>query len=58
MTPDPVTAQPTTSIGVLARMMIDAHIHRVIIVDVERRPVGVVSSTDLLATLAYHGTEP
>jgi CBS domain-containing protein len=58
MTPDPVTAQPATSIRVLARMMIDAHIHRVIVVDEERRPIGVVSSTDLLASLAYRGTEP
>src|SRR6516162_6653785 len=58
MTPDPVTARPATSIRILARMMIDAHIHRVIVVDEERRPIGVVSSTDLLATLAYSGTEP
>jgi CBS domain-containing protein len=53
MTPDPVTAPPATSIGVLARMMLDTHIHRVIVVDEERRPVGVVSSTDLLAAVAY-----
>jgi len=52
MTPDPVTAQRTTSIRVLARMMIDAHIHRVIVVDEEQRPIGVVSSTNLLAALA------
>jgi CBS domain-containing protein len=53
MTPDPVTAQPATSIRVLARMMIDAHIHRIIVVNEERRPIGVVSSTDVLAALAY-----
>jgi CBS domain-containing protein len=53
MTPDPVTAQPATSIRVLARMMIDAHIHRIIVVDEGRRPIGVVSSTDVLAALAY-----
>ena len=52
MTPDPVTVKPETSIRTLARMMIDAHIHRVIVVDNERRPIGIVSSTDLLATLA------
>ncbi len=57
MTPDPVTAQPATSIRVLARMMIDAHIHRVIVVDEERRPIGIVSSTDVLATLAYSDGE-
>jgi len=58
MTPDPVTVHPAASIRVLARMMIDAHIHRVIVVDEERRPIGVVSSTDLLASLAYTDAEP
>jgi CBS domain-containing protein len=58
MTPDPVTVQPAATVRVLARMMIDAHIHRVIVVDEARRPLGVVSSTDLLATLAYSDIEP
>jgi CBS domain-containing protein len=53
MTADPVTARPAASIRALARMMIDAHIHRVIVVDDDRRPIGVVSSTDLLAALAF-----
>jgi CBS domain-containing protein len=57
MTADPVTVRPTTSIRALARMMLDAHIHRVIVVDEERRPIGVVSSTDLLAALAYSDGE-
>ena len=52
MTADPVTAAATTRIGDLARMMLDAHIHRVIIVDEETHPVGVVSSTDILAAVA------
>jgi CBS domain-containing protein len=52
MSPDPVTVKPDTSIRALASMMIDAHIHRVIVVDSERRPIGIVSSTDLLAALA------
>jgi CBS domain-containing protein len=52
MTPDPVTARPATAIRALARMMIDAHIHRVIVVDEQRRPIGVVTSTDLLAAMA------
>ena len=52
MTPDPVTAPHATRVGELARMMLDAHIHRVIIVDEARRPVGVVSSTDILAAVA------
>lgn len=52
MTTDPVTVAPDTPIRTLARMMIDAHIHRVIVVDEERKPIGIVSSTDLLAALA------
>jgi CBS domain-containing protein len=56
MTADPVTAASTTRIAELARMMIDAHIHRVIIVDEKKRPVGVVSSTDILAAVAHAET--
>lgn len=52
MTPDPVLVRPSTGIRTLARMMVDAHIHRLIVVDESRRPVGIVSSTDLLAALA------
>ena len=51
MTRDPVTAPPETPIGELARMMLNAHIHRVIVVDRSGRPVGVVSSTDILAAV-------
>jgi CBS domain-containing protein len=58
MTPNPVTARPDASIRTLARMMIDAHVHRVIVVDEQDRPVGVVASTDLLAALAYAPGEP
>jgi CBS-domain-containing membrane protein len=56
MTADPVTASPEARIGELARMMLDAHVHRVIIVDEARRPVGIVSSTDLLAAVARAGS--
>lgn len=52
MTDDPVTVPPTASVTELARLMIDAHIHRVIVVDAEGRPVGVVSSTDIIAAVA------
>src|SRR5690349_11447620 len=46
MTPDPVTISRSARIVDVARTMLDAHIHRVIVVDEARRPVGVVSSTD------------
>jgi CBS-domain-containing membrane protein len=52
MTAQPVTVGLTTPIGELAQMMIDAHIHRVLVVMQENRPCGVVSSTDILAAVA------
>lgn len=52
MTRDPVMVAPSTSIGRLVRLMIDAHIHRVIVVDSECRPSGIVSTTDILAAIA------
>lgn len=52
MTRDPVTTNSSVRIVELARMMIDAHIHRIIVVDERNRPVGVVSSTDILAAVA------
>jgi len=60
MTRDPVLVKPTTPIGELARMMMEAHIHRVIVVDsATKRPLGVVSSTDILAAVARaHALEP
>jgi CBS domain-containing protein len=57
MTPDPITALTTATVRELARRMLDAHIHRVIIVDPGHRPVGVVSSTDILAAVACAGKE-
>jgi CBS domain-containing protein len=58
MTPDPVTVGPDTPIGELARLMADAHIHRLIVVDESRKPIGIVSSTDILTAVAYAGTPP
>jgi CBS domain-containing protein len=52
MTPDPVTVVPATAVGRLAQMMLDAHIHRLIVVDKNHNPVGIVSSTDVLSALA------
>jgi CBS domain-containing protein len=57
MTRDVVTAAPEDPLRKLARMMIDAHIHRLVIIDKERRPVGIVSSTDLVASVANLGDD-
>jgi CBS domain-containing protein len=53
MTADPVVVAAGTDIRGVARAMLDAHIHRVGVVDEANRLVGIVSSTDLLAALAY-----
>jgi CBS domain-containing protein len=55
MTTDTVMVGRDTTLVTIARKMLDAHIHRVIVVDEEERPVGVVSSTDVLAAVAYAG---
>jgi CBS domain-containing protein len=52
MTADPVTVHTDVSVRTLARMMMEAHIHRLIVVDDDLRPVGIVSSIDILAALA------
>ena len=56
MTTDVVATRPEALIGEMARWMADAHIHRVVIVDSEGRPVGVVSSMDILAAVADGAT--
>jgi CBS domain-containing protein len=58
MTADPVKAGPATPVSELAQMMLDAHIHRVIVVDEHDKPVGIVSSTDILAAVAHVCKKP
>jgi CBS domain-containing protein len=57
MTADPVMAPPTRGAREVARMLLDADVHRVIVVDGQRRPLGVVSRTDLVAALVYADCE-
>ncbi len=51
MTVEVITAAPATPIEQLAQKMVAAHIHRVVVVE-QDRPVGIVTSTDVLAALA------
>jgi len=51
MTTDLVVANPADSVADIAQKMLDAHIHRVIVVDEQQRPVGIVSTTDCLAAM-------
>jgi CBS domain-containing protein len=57
MTADVVTAGPQTPLPELARTMIDAQIYRVIVVNRQHRPIGIVSITDILAALASPGSQ-
>jgi len=52
MTSDVVTASADIQVGELARRMLDAHIHRIIVTDPWDRPLGIVTSTDILAAVA------
>jgi len=52
MTTQPVTVTPRTSIGEMAQMMVDAHIHRILVVVDHGGPFGIVTSTDILAAVA------
>jgi len=52
MTAQPITVPPETPIGELAQKMVDAHIHRVLVVVDQNQPRGIVTSTDVLAAVA------
>ncbi len=43
-----ITAEPTDPVGSVARRMSEARIHRVVVIDEGRRPIGVVTALDLL----------
>jgi CBS domain-containing protein len=51
MTSGAVVADEDATIGDLAKQMSRYSVHRVVIVDDQQRPVGIVSSTDLIAAI-------
>jgi CBS domain-containing protein len=51
MTKDPVKVARTTLVGEIAKKMIDADIHRVLVAN-GSQPCGIVSSTDIIAAVA------
>jgi CBS-domain-containing membrane protein len=57
MTADPVLVQPSTPIGDVARMMVDTHVHRLIVAGTDGHPIGIVSSTDVMAAVARAARE-
>jgi CBS-domain-containing membrane protein len=53
-----VTSPPHALLSTVARQMLDARIHRVIVVDDHDQAIGIVSSTDILAAVAGGVYEP
>ena len=49
MTEDPVTVPPGAPAAFVAKKMVDHRIHRIIVVDGERFPLGIITTLDLLA---------
>jgi CBS domain-containing protein len=49
MTEDAATVSPTTPLSSVARLMVERRIHRIVVVDHENFPVGIITSLDLLA---------
>jgi CBS domain-containing protein len=55
MTVDVVTVSPADSIFSVAQKMVGHEIHRLLVVAEDRKPVGIVTCTDLLAAFADAG---
>jgi CBS-domain-containing membrane protein len=51
MTSDLVSVSADTPLRVVIEDMVNAHVHRVVVLDADRRLKGIVSTTDVLAAL-------
>jgi predicted transcriptional regulator len=51
MTKDLVSVNEKSPLEAVVRSMVDAHVHRVIVLDECRHPIGIVTTTDVLAAL-------
>ncbi len=51
MTRDLVTVRDETPLAEVIRQMLDAHIHRILVVDEQSRLVGIITTTDVLGAL-------
>jgi hypothetical protein len=47
------TVEAEAPLSALARAVVDAHVHRLIVVDQQHRPIGTVSGLDVLDALAH-----
>jgi CBS domain-containing protein len=57
MTPDPVTVTPGAPLRRIARLMFEGRIHRVVVVDEEKFPVGIITSLDMLGAFLRESRE-
>ena len=48
MSVDPIVAKAEETLSKVARRMAEERVHRVVVVDVSRRPIGIVTTLDLL----------
>jgi CBS domain-containing protein len=55
MTRDIVSVTEDTPLGVIIQQMIDAHVHRVLVLDSHRRLLGIVTTMDVLAAALRAG---
>jgi CBS domain-containing protein len=53
MSEDPIMVRPEVSAATVAREMSDNSIHRVIVVDEEKYPMGIITSLDLLRHFSH-----
>jgi len=53
MTTEVVTVDPDAPVPELARLMLDHAVHRLVVLDSQRRPIGLVTVDDLLQVLAH-----
>ncbi len=51
MSPEPETVRPDTPLVAVGRLLVGARIHRVVVVDEEMFPVGIITTLDLLERL-------
>ncbi|GMV26044.1 MAG: CBS domain-containing protein [Phycisphaerae bacterium] len=48
MTEDPIMVPPTMPVGQVAREMFESRVHRVVVANAEKYPLGIITSMDML----------
>jgi CBS domain-containing protein len=58
MTPDPARCTPATTLDQVARMMVQNNCGEIPVVDVNDRPIGVVTDRDIVCRVVADGKNP